>query len=385
MVTVWPTGRSTWFWGFIGIMSVTFVTLDPGGAPISSCCSRTSVARVLSFQDHRIEFAIVPPPSSARGSSADLDRHVVLCPTRSAAPVPSEPLLRAAERPAVGPQVRVTRRTRRSMVVLEVTGRLGDVVDDLDRAIQLALADSPRGVVCDLSAVPEGAEPGAVQVLATAGRHVCDWPGIPVAVVCPDPRVREALSDHTQGGHLIVTASKRPAVSAVLATPIPDVACLRLTPHPTAPRASRDFIARTLLGWGLGSHVPAASLVVSELVTNSTIHAGTDIELSVAWSLGALRLTVQDRSPDLPRQRHPRFVDVHGRGLSLVTGLSRAFGVLPADGGGKVVWAVLNADQPHPPTSPRRHEHATTAHEPPTFTDTHGPTEVRYERLHRGY
>ena len=68
------------------------------------------------------------------------------------------------------------------VVVLEVAGRLSDVVEDLDLAIQLALADGPRGVACDLSAVFEGAQPGAVDVLATAGRHVRDWPAIPVAV-----------------------------------------------------------------------------------------------------------------------------------------------------------------------------------------------------------
>jgi hypothetical protein len=234
------------------------------------------------------------------------------------------------------------------VVVLEVSSPLVDVVEDLDRAIQLALADAPRGVVCDLSAVPEGAESAAVEMLATAGRHVGDWPGIPVAVAWPNPLVRRALSAHPQGGHLIVTAAMIPAVSAVLATPIPDVDCLRLAPHPTAPRASRDFVARALLGWGLEPLIPAASLVVSELVTNSTIHAGTDIELSVAWSLGVLRLTVRDKSPDLPHQWNPRFVDVHGRGLSVVTGLSRAFGVLPAADGGKVVWAVLNAARPTP-------------------------------------
>src|SRR5665811_2432110 len=98
-----------------------------------------------------------------------------------------------------------------------VTGRLVDVAQELDLAIQLALAEGPRGVVCDLSAVLEGAEPGAVEVLATAGRHVRDWPGIPVAVACPDPWVREALRVQPLGGHLIVTASLFSAVSAVLA------------------------------------------------------------------------------------------------------------------------------------------------------------------------
>jgi anti-sigma regulatory factor (Ser/Thr protein kinase) len=232
------------------------------------------------------------------------------------------------------------------VVVLELAGPLGEVVEDLDQAIQVALADRPRGVVCDLSAAPEEAEPGAVEWLATAGRHVRHWPGIPVAVACPNPRVREALSNHPLGRHLIVTASVAPVLSAVLATPIPDVDCLSLSPHPSAPRASRDFVARALQGWGLDPLVPAASLVVSELVTNSTIHAGTDIELSVAWSLGLLRLTVRDKSPDLPRQQFPQCLDVHGRGLSVVAALSRAFGVLPTAGGGKAVWAVLNAARP---------------------------------------
>jgi anti-sigma regulatory factor (Ser/Thr protein kinase) len=293
--------------------------------------------------------------------SAGFDDHGLRLPARS------------ANRPAAGAKVPVRTHVIGQVVVLEVAGRLSDVVDDLDQAIQSALADVPRGVVCDLSNVFEGAEADAVEVLATAGRHVRDWPGIPVAVVCPDPAVREALRAHPLGGHLIVTASILPAVSAVLATPIPAVAWLRLAPHPTAPSASRDFVTRTLLDWGLGSLIPSASLVVSELVTNSTIHAGTDIALSVSWNLGGLRLTVRDHSPELPRQRFSQ-LDLHGRGLFVVAGLSRAVGVLPTADGGKVVWAVLKAARPLPPTSPRRPELATTNQQSPVFTDR-GPAE----------
>ena len=231
------------------------------------------------------------------------------------------------------------------VVVLKFAGRLGGVAEDLDKAIQLALGDGPRGVVCDLLGVFEGAQPAALESVATAGRHVRDWSGIPVAVVCPEPRLREELHVHPLARHLIVTATIQSAVSAVLATPIPVVEWLRLAPHPTAPRASRDFVARTLLDWGLGRLIPSASLVVSELVTNSTIHAGTDIELSVAWNLGALRLAVRDNSPDLPRQRYSQF-DQNGRGMSVVAAVSRSFGVLPTADGGKVVWAVLNAARP---------------------------------------
>jgi len=225
-----------------------------------------------------------------------------------------------------------------------VTGRLSDVVQDLDWAIQLALAEGPRGVVCDLSGVLEGAEPAAVEVLATAGRHVRDWSGIPVAVACPDPRVRVALGAHRLGGRLIVTASVFSAVSMVLMTPTLVVAKLRLAPHPTAPRASRDFVTRTLLDWGLDQLTFAASLLVSELVTNSTMHATTDIEVSISWNLRALRLTVRDNSPALPHQPHTPW-NLNGSRLTAVADLSRGFGFLPTADEGKVAWAVLNATQ----------------------------------------
>jgi len=256
----------------------------------------------------------------------------------------------------------------RGVVVLEVTGRLSDAVQDLDWAIQLALAEGPRGVVCDLSGVLEDAEPAAVEVLATAGRHVRDWPGIPVAVACPDPRVREVLGAHHMGGQLIVTASVFSAVSMVLVTPTPVVAKLRLAPHPTAPRASRDFVTRTLLDWGLDRLILAANLLVSELVTNSTMQATTDIEVSISWNLRALRLAVRDNSPDFSRQAYTRW-NLNGSRLTAVADLSHGFGFLPTADEGKVAWAVLNAAQPHPLTSRRSPDSATAPPQHPELAD----------------
>jgi len=103
------------------------------------------------------------------------------------------------------------------------------------------------------------------------------------------------------------------------------------------------------MDWRLGGVIAAASLVISELVTNSTMHAGSDIVLSVAWHQGALRLTVRDDSPQPPLQRHSALA-LHGRGLTIVAGLSRAFGVLPTADGGKVVWAVMDASRRAPST-----------------------------------
>ena len=250
------------------------------------------------------------------------------------------------------------------VVVLEVAGRLSDVVQDLDQAIQLALSDGPRGVACDLSAVLEDAEPHAVEMLATAGRHAVDWPGAPVAVACPDAQVRAALKAHPLGGHLIVTMSVLTAVAEVLATPAPAVEWLRLAPSPSAARASRDFVTRALLKWQLGAAIPSVCLVASELVTNAAMHAGTDIDVSVAWNQGALRLTVGDRSSGLPHQQHYHF-DRHGRGLTIVAGLSRAFGVLPTAPVGKVVWAVFDVPKPHASTKPRHPEPVSATTESP--------------------
>jgi hypothetical protein len=280
---------------------------------------------------------------------AGFGHQVVLVPAPPETFELAEPLAPFPGRPAV-PGRRVQARTRaiRQVVVIEVAGRLVEVAGELDRAIQLALADGPRGVVCDLSNVLDAGDPGALEVLATAGRHNRDWPGVHVAVACPDPAIREALGAHDVGGYLMVTASLFSAVFAVLATPTLHVQRLHLSAHPTAPRAAREFVTRTLLDWRLGRLIPAASLLVSELVASSAVHTGTDMVLCVAWGSGALRLSVRDRCPALPPAR-PSILDVRGgRARTVVAGLSRAFGVLPTADGGKVTWAVLEAPQPRP-------------------------------------
>jgi hypothetical protein len=135
-------------------------------------------------------------------------------------------------------------------------------------------------------------------------------------------------------------------MSSVLATPHLIIRSLHLAAHPTAPRAARNFVTRALLDWRLARIIPFSSLLVSELVASSSVHAGTDIDLSVVWDRGALRLAVGDHGPALPGQ--PSAPTLRGRGLTVLAGLSRAFGVLPAAGGGNVVWAVLEAPMPGP-------------------------------------
>jgi hypothetical protein len=227
------------------------------------------------------------------------------------------------------------------VVILDVDGPLTDVVEGLDRSTRLALAGTPRGVVCDLSGVVEPGATGALRGLATSGRHPRDWPGAPVAMAGLDPHSGATLRGKPLGDHLVVSESLRQALSSVLQARAPVVASLRLAPLATAPQAAGEFLNQTLLEWRLGRHIPAAAQVVTELVTDAISEVRSDIELTVSWHRRAIRIAVRDGGPDPPAQGPdggaPR------PGLTAVTRLSQAYGVLPSADGGRVVWAVLDA------------------------------------------
>jgi hypothetical protein len=248
-------------------------------------------------------------------------------PGRSGAPLPVEP-----------PVVRLG---VDGVVVLQPSGRLADVVEPCSLAIRTALAEDSRGVVCDLSAVDEHDSPGSVRALALNGAHPRDWPAVPVSVACGDPRLRDLLRRKPLARHLLVAESVRQALRALASTDRAVVHTLRLAPHPTAPRAARRFVAQALEEQGLDDHVPAARVVISELVTSAAVHTQTSLELSVATWNWRVRLAVRDGSPIPPRVAAAGTVGEHGRGLAIVDAFSAAWGALPTGRGGKVVWAVL--------------------------------------------
>jgi hypothetical protein len=98
--------------------------------------------------------------------------------------------------------------------------------------------------------------------------------------------------------------------------------------------------------------------------------------VSIAWTLGALRLTVRDHGPALAGQGPA--LDLHGRGLTVVAGLSRAFGTMPTADGGKVVWAVLEAPRPQVSNARIRAELNVSTRESPAFTDGFGSAELPF-------
>jgi len=115
---------------------------------------------------------------------------------------------------------------------------------------------------------------------------------------------------------------------------------LRLPGSHQSPRAARRFVEGVLDGWGCGALLETVTLLVSELVGNAVLHAGSDVDLSVRLVAGCLRVDVIDRSTQVPQRRAVADDDLTGRGSGLVELLATAWGVtgLPD---GKSVWFEL--------------------------------------------
>jgi DNA-binding NarL/FixJ family response regulator len=105
-------------------------------------------------------------------------------------------------------------------------------------------------------------------------------------------------------------------------------------------RAARRFVSQALTGWDdeEGDLTDTITLLVSELVTNAVLHAGSDVEVMVRLTATAARIEVTDASAEAVAPREATADEAHGRGLALVESLARRWGVRPVPGGGKTVW-----------------------------------------------
>ncbi|MGW2562627.1 ATP-binding protein [Streptomyces sp. NPDC001514] len=106
---------------------------------------------------------------------------------------------------------------------------------------------------------------------------------------------------------------------------------------------ARTLATRQLDQWGLEHLVDSTELIVSELVTNAIRHGNGVRDGRGMVGLRLIRhemLTceVSDTSDSHPRLRHPRTTDENGRGLHLVSKLSRRWGTR-CTRDGKLIWS----------------------------------------------
>ncbi len=108
---------------------------------------------------------------------------------------------------------------------------------------------------------------------------------------------------------------------------------------PSAGKARR-FVRSVLAGAGLSGLADVAELLVSELVSNAILHAGTDLEVVVRIMADRVSVEVHDRGPGAATRRHYSATSGTGRGLVLVEELAREWGTVTT-ATGKFVWFEL--------------------------------------------
>jgi anti-sigma regulatory factor (Ser/Thr protein kinase) len=127
---------------------------------------------------------------------------------------------------------------------------------------------------------------------------------------------------------------------------------LEIGADPAEVGRARRWVGARLADCGVGDDGTAETVVllVSELVTNAVVHAGTPSVLRVLLNglhpAGTVRVEVADLSTRTPRQRHAHGDETHGRGLELVASLADRWG-WQCEGLGKLVWCeVKRAPRP---------------------------------------
>ncbi|MEU3302192.1 SpoIIE family protein phosphatase [Streptomyces sp. NPDC006678] len=113
---------------------------------------------------------------------------------------------------------------------------------------------------------------------------------------------------------------------------------------PAVVSRARGLVTRQLTHWGLAGLITSTELIASELVTNALRHGAGPVALRLIKHR-QLTCEVSDAGRSFPRLCHSRSTDEDGRGILLVSQLSRTWGCRWT-AGGKVVWT--EQDLPHP-------------------------------------
>ncbi|MFI1990603.1 ATPase [Actinoplanes sp. NPDC020271] len=221
-------------------------------------------------------------------------------------------------------------------MTVRLAGRLALVSAALVHdVIGKAAAECPVAVVIDLELL-ELADPGLLSIFATASRLAQGRWGVPVLLYGADAEIYRELGVFRS--FVSLHRDRWQALEAVRDF-VPRWRRHRLEPDPTSVRVARASVGEACLWWDLRHVADEARLIVSELVTNAIVHAGTQFDVMVSYTGRFLRIAVQDGSFAMPRITESPD-DASGWGLRLVTQTSRHWGAvgLPT---GKIVWALL--------------------------------------------
>jgi len=210
-------------------------------------------------------------------------------------------------------------------------------------AIGKAAAECPTAVLVDLSGLSPESSAG-LTVFAAATYQAQQMWGVPVLLYAAPPQIRGNLRGFR--GFVALYEDRWQAATAVRAY-LPRWVRQHLPASPSSPATARALVSDACLIWRLPQLRDGARLVISELVSNAVQHAGTDLDVTAAYTGRYLRIAVQDGTRTVPRPidavpvRSAIMPAGSGRGLRAVDAFSTHWGVtrLPD---GKIVWALMN-------------------------------------------
>ena len=219
----------------------------------------------------------------------------------------------------------------------DVVGEAGDGIAGLE----VVTAARPDLVLLDLG-MPRA---GGLEVLPAIRDEVPD-----ATVVVISGYARDGLEEHVArrgaAGYVEKGLSIRGLVDDILAT----AGVLQLVTHALDEQrteldrdlrsgsTARRFVREALERWDCGDALDTVQLLVSELVTNAVVHAGSKPNVAVLLLPETVRIEVADQQVDAavaPREAGDD--DESGRGLFLLEELSSSWGVETSPDG-KTVW-----------------------------------------------
>lgn len=231
----------------------------------------------------------------------------------------------------------VVRRVLEESGAFEVVAEAGDGA----QAVGLVAHHQPDLVLLDIS-MPVGGLEVLPRIRATAPRtKVIVLSSYPVEAMAPAALAGGAVGYLEKGlpparlvAEILTIAGLLELVEASIAE-----ARTSLAADPRSAGSARRFVREVLDRWDCTELLDLVTLLVSELVTNAVVHAGTDVDVAVRLVPDAVRVEVTDRDLSLPVPRQAAPGDSSGRGLALIEALASRWGVDQRDdAGGKTLW-----------------------------------------------
>jgi hypothetical protein len=239
-----------------------------------------------------------------------------------------------------------------AVIEIEVRGRWNQrLCLDVYHALRNCMAEYPSAIIIDLQGLRDLDATSTTTWLAASRAATALQP--PAQLVLSVPPTRQLASHLRRLGavrFLPIYATVKQARDAV-ASRLPFAQRLhldRLQPGPGCARVAADAVAVACAAWGRPDLAELGRQIVTELVANAVVHAGTDVSLTISLRGTRLHLAVRDGDRRLPCPLNPTTVDQgttprpRDTGLQMVDFQAYAWGVTPTPDG-KIVWALVDA------------------------------------------